>query len=62
MSFGLYDSEMARPIKLKLGGIVEGICKNNLVKYFFFIFGIQDGRQMNYIAKKRTMHISNIVK
>jgi len=30
--FGLNDSEMARPIMLKFGGMVEGICKNNLAE------------------------------
>ena len=29
------DSEMAGPIGLKLGGMVEGICENNLTKRFF---------------------------
>ena len=30
--FGLNNSEMARPIMLKFGGMVEGICKNNLAE------------------------------
>ena len=51
MFFGLNDSEMARPIMLKFGGMVEGICKNNLAEYFFGISGIQDGRQIDYIVK-----------
>ena len=29
------DSEIAGPIGLKLGGMVEGICENNLMKRFF---------------------------
>ena len=29
------DSEMAGRIGLKLGGMVEGICENDLVKKFF---------------------------
>ena len=29
------DSEMAGPIVLKLGGMVEDICENNLTKRFF---------------------------
>ena len=45
----LIGSEMAGPIGLKLGGMVEGICENNLPKHFFLIFGIQDGYQMDYI-------------
>ena len=31
----LIDSEMAGPIKLKLGGMVEGMCENVLAKEFF---------------------------
>ena len=31
----LIDSEMAGPIKLKLGGMVEGIAENVLAKEFF---------------------------
>ena len=34
----LIDSEMARPIGLKLGGMVESIRENVLVKIFFWIF------------------------
>ena len=29
------DSEMAGPIGLKLGGMVEGMCENDLAKEFF---------------------------
>ena len=46
----LIDSEMAGPIGLKLGGMVESIRENVLVK-IFFDFWIQDGRQMDYIVK-----------
>ena len=31
----LIDSEMAGPIGLKLGGMVEGMCENVLAKEFF---------------------------
>ena len=44
---------MAGPIGLKLGGMVESIRENVLAK-FFFIFRIQDGRQLDYIVKKES--------
>ena len=48
----LIDSKMARPIGLKLGGMVESVRENVLVKNLFLFFLIQDGRQMDYIVKK----------
>ena len=47
------DSEMAVSIGLKLSGMVEGKCENNLAKRFFGV-GIQNARQMDYIVKKES--------
>ena len=40
----LIDSEMAGPIKLKLGGMVEGMCENVLAKEFFGSVEVDRGR------------------
>ena len=40
----LIDSEMAGPIKLKLGRMVEGMWENNLVKEFFRSINIDRGQ------------------
>ena len=40
----LIDSEMAGPIKLKLGGMVEGIAENVLAKEFFGSVNVDQGQ------------------
>ena len=57
----LIDSEMAGPIGLKLGGMVESIRENVLVKIFFGFLNPRWPSNGLY-SKKLTMHISNIVK
>ena len=40
----LVDSEMAGPIKLKLGGMVEGIAENVLAKEFLGSVNVDQGQ------------------
>ena len=40
----LIDSEMAGPIRLKLGGMVEGIAENDLAKEFFGSVNVDRGQ------------------
>ena len=40
----LVDSEMAGPIKLKLGGMVEGMWGNDLLKEFFQSNNVDQGQ------------------